>query len=548
MSIIEDIISVQSKEILEEKDNIKQIDLTFLSACTNNPQNTRILAPSGEGKTYLVTKCAELFPQENIIMLAKATPQSFKYALSSKKVIENGSGNWQDYDVAIKPLEEELSKTKDKEKQHELKEQIRELRESACTLVDFTNKIIILVDSQSFELFESLKTTMSHDQQNIQSFSVNKSKSGTIFGQKFVIRGFPALIYCSAKDEQKRDETNEINTRFNTISLNASSKKYREMLKLEGLRSGLPKSIYGEEVISEEEIERIKEKIIKLIEKISNNDEIFNPYSIGLSNLFRDDAGFRTRQFKVLNNNIKILTLANAESRPKLRYDGEEFPISTRQDIEEACNLTKEQKEIQSYKIKYFNDHIRPSILNLGKEKPLVTGTVQSLTVSELTQILSQKGNTTDRQRLQETILKPLVEHGFLEKFQDPDNRSRDVYVVSDAFVEREASTESTLIDTSLLYASCVEPFIEKFLEQRFIQGTLEILDQDENKITPKELVDILYQIDAQTNQNRHEHDNIDTSKGVENKQEEISLKEKPLEEGITPKVVLHFNTKENEF
>jgi len=516
MSILDDIVKIFSKEIREENDNITQVILALLSAWTNNPQNIRILAPSGEGKTYLVTLIAKLFPQENIIILAKATPQSFKYALSSKKVVENGPGNWQDYDVAIRPLEEELSKTKDKEKQQELKNGIRELRESVCDLVDFTNKIIILVDSQSFELFESLKTTLSHDQQNIQSFSVNKSKSGTILGQKFVIRGFPALIYCSAKDEQKRDETNEINTRFNTISLNPSSKKYREMLKLEGIRSSLPGSICSEEIISEEEIEEIKKSIVGLIEKIRKNDEILNPYGIGLSNLFKDDAGFRTRQFKVLNNNIRILTLVNSDSRPKIVYDDEEFPISTRQDIEDACNLTKEQKEIQSYKIKFFNDHIRPSILNQGKGKSMVTGTINCLTVSELTDILSKKGITTDRQRLQETILKPLVEHGFLEKFPDPDNKSRDVYLVTDTFVEKEARIESTLIDTSLLDASCVDSFVENYIEQRFNKGILEILDENGNKITPKELLDTLYKIDAQTTQNRHKIGSNEASNSIE--------------------------------
>ncbi len=512
MSILHDIVKFCSKEIRSEENNIKQIILTLLSASTTNPQNTRILAPSGEGKTYLVTQIAKLFPQENIITLAKATPQSFKYALSSKKIVENGSGNWQDYDVAIKPLEEELVKTKDKEKQQELKEQIRELIDSSCDLVDFTNKIIVLVDSQSFELFESIKTTLSHDQQDIQSFSVNKSKSGTILGQKFVIRGFPAVIYCSAKDEQKRDETNEINTRFNTISLNASTKKYREMLNFEGIRSSLPGSIYSEEIVSEEETEQIKTRITELIERIKDNDEIFNPYGTGLSNLFKDDAGFRTRQFKILNNNIKVLTLANAQSRPKIIYDGQEFPVSTRQDIEEACSLTKEQKEIQSYKIKYFNDYIRPAILHHGKEKSLVTGTVLCLTVSELTDVLSQKGITTDRQRLQETILKPLTEHGFLEKFPDPDNRSRDVYIVTQTYVEKQASVESTLIDTSLLDESCVKSFVEKYVEQRFDQGKLEIHNKDGNKITPKELLDILCKIDAQTPPNRHENGSNEAS------------------------------------
>ena len=63
MSILQDIIRISSKEIKEEENNVKQIILALLSAWTKNPQNTRILAPSGEGKTYLVTKIAKLFPR-----------------------------------------------------------------------------------------------------------------------------------------------------------------------------------------------------------------------------------------------------------------------------------------------------------------------------------------------------------------------------------------------------------------------------------------------------------------------------------------------------
>lgn len=512
MNILKDIIEICGKEIREEDNNIKQIVLTLVSAWTNNPQNTRILAPSGEGKTYLVTKIAKLFPQENVITLAKASPQSFRYALSTKKIIENGTGNFQDCDIALKPLEEELKKTKDKERKQELSEQIKELMKSSHDLVDFSNKIIILVDSQSLELFESIKTTLSHDQKEIQSFSVNKSKSGTIYGQKFIIRGFPAVIYCSAKDEQKRDETNEINTRFNTISLNTKSEKYRAMLNLEGIRSSIPSAMYCEEILSEKEIENIKEKIQELIERVKNNDEIFNPYGIGLSKIFKDDAGFRTRQFKILNNNIKIITLTNSETRPKIIFEELEIPVTTRQDIEEACELTKEQKEIQAYKIKYFNEHIKPAILNHGKGKAIISGDTRCLTTSEIVDILSKKGIITDRQRLQETFLKHLAEHGYLEKFKDPDNLSRDVYAVTETFVDNEASIESTLIDTSLLDVSCVKSFVREYVEQRFVKRKLEIFSQDGEKIIPNELVDILYKIDAQAIQNRHGIDNNEAS------------------------------------
>ena len=121
MNILDNIVKISSKKLKEEDSNTKQILLTLFSSWTNNPQNLRILAPSGEGKTYLVITLASFFPQENIIILGKASPQSLKYNLNSKRVVENGSGNWQDYDVAVKPLEEELEKTKDKEKIQEIK-------------------------------------------------------------------------------------------------------------------------------------------------------------------------------------------------------------------------------------------------------------------------------------------------------------------------------------------------------------------------------------------------------------------------------------------
>jgi len=204
---------------------------------------------------------------------------------------------------------------------------------------------------------------------------------------------------------------------------------------------------------------------------------------------------------------------------PKCIKDGDAIPISTRRDIEDACNLTKEQKEIQAYKIKYFNKHIKPAIKEHGKEKELVTGTTKCLTVSEFVDVLSKKKKPViaDRQRLQETILIPCVEHGFLEKFPDPDNKSRDVYTIAERFLDNDANVESTLIDTSTLDDSCVKSFVEKYLEQRFNQGELELVDSDGQNITPIDLIDILCKIDAQTPKNRHEIGSNEASMSNEN-------------------------------
>ncbi len=513
-NILNELVEDFSKEIKDEEENIKQILLTMFSAWTDHPQNTRILAPSGEGKTYLVTKLSKLFPQENIIMLAKATPQSFKYNLS-KKVVENGSGVIQEYDVAIKPLEEELKNAKTKEEKEEISSQIRELQDSTCDLIDYTQKIIILVDSQSQELFESIKTTLSHDQQTIKSFGVNKSQSGMIQGQKFVTTGFPAVIYCSAKDEQKYDVTDEISTRFNTISLNTSPVKYRKMLELEGISSSLPDSIYQEEIISDDELLQLRTKILDVIDQIKYYGKPLNPYGLGLQKLFKNDGGFRTRQLKILNSNILVHTLIHANNRPQITYNNETSLISTMVDVKEACALVKESKEIQPYKIKFFNDYIRPAILEIGRQR-LPTITVKCMTASDLAEHISKIGRTTDRQKLQESFLRPLTDHGFLEEFQDPDNKTRNVYTLATRFEKNLASLESTLIDISMLDDSCLNSFIEKFIKHRYDSGNLEILDKNNEKISLQELVEILNEIDVSCIENMPKTSTIEMQTNID--------------------------------
>ena len=161
-SIVSMITNIISKEVVDEEDNVQQVFYTCISAWSKNPQNIRVLAPSGEGKTWLVNHVVDLFPEENVLKLSHATPKSFNY-YSSERIVENGPGNWQDYDTAMKPIEEELKKCKDPERIKELKEGMNYIHKNTYNLVDFTNKILVFLDSQSMELWESIKPNLSHD-------------------------------------------------------------------------------------------------------------------------------------------------------------------------------------------------------------------------------------------------------------------------------------------------------------------------------------------------------------------------------------------------
>jgi hypothetical protein len=501
MNTLDLLVDIISKEVKEEPENCRQVILVMLSAWTKNPQNLRILAPSGEGKTYLVTKVAKLFPQDRVMILQNATPQSFKY-LNTKKVIESSPGVFGDYQDVIDKIEDEKEK----------KLKIRELQSQIYDLVDFSGKILVFVDAQSFHLWESLKPVLSHDQKILKNFSVNKSKSGTIQAQKVIFQGHPTVIYCSAKDEQALDQTDEINTRFNTISLNSSPKKYRQMLKLSSLKSSLPDCIYREEVISEADLEHARQIIEGMISN-AERFEVFNPFADEIQKQFSEDAGYRTRQLGILLANINLHTLSNAKYRPKFVYNGMTCVVSSIVDVIEANKLTKKPTSLPPAKIQFFNRYIRSVILELGNQRQLVDDTIKCLTASEIADYAEAKGIATDRKKLQETFLKPLADHGYLEEFQDPKSRNRNVYSLPAKYHNAEATPESPLIDNFDIDCSRVSSFVDRFLTRRLESGKLE--DEIGNTITPNQLLNILLNRQLMP-ENTHESDIVETSTHVD--------------------------------
>lgn len=453
------IVDSISKEVIDEKENIQQVILTILSSYTDNPQNMRIIAPSGEGKTHTVLQTAKYFPQENIWKISEASSKSFRY-LAQSRVIETKDG-FQDFEEFVKPYREQLS---DKTKRKEAENKIQELEKQAYYLLDFTNVTIIFLDSQSFQLWDSLKTTLSHDDVIRKDITTNKI-NGKNQLQRTAYKGFPAVIYCSAKDEISRDETDEMNTRFNTVSIKGSTKKYKQILNLV-LQNDDP----TQEVISQNEINETKFRVERIIENIKGFHGVFNPFSENIAESFPCDKGSRARQLKTVSNTIKMLTLSRSEDRFSLIKDDKQFLISSKSDVIEAIEMIKEPNPMAVTKIQFFNEKIRPFLLER----------LDASTAREIAEHLN-----TDRKKILETYLVPYVDHGYLEKEQDPSNRSRDLFSLSPKYEKQEASIFSTLIDTSTIDISCLKNTIECRLEQGYkivsSEGKIVSLEDVEN-------------------------------------------------------------------
>lgn len=439
--ILDDIINSISKEVVDEKDNITQNLLVILSAFTSNPLNLRNLSPSGFGKTHMIEKIIQYFPTDNIIKLARATPQSFRY--HGKKMVETAPETFVEYEKIMEELSERFPDEKERERERKW------IKNNTWNVFDFTNKTLIFLDTQSFALWEAIKTVLSHDSKIMKSLGVNKSKSGSILGQKFATVGAPAVIYCSAKDEIENDKTDEMNTRFITISIKSNETKNEKRHLMTAKKIGLPDRLYKQQIIDDKEKEETKSKVKKLIEEVKYN-QICNIFAEPIAKSL--DKGIpKDRELKNLLTNINIMVCVNSTHRYVLVDSKDAFLLPSLNDVKQGMQLTKKSKSLSVAKIEYFNN----------KVKPLLLGKLDGIKVAQIAQELE-----TDKKKLWENYLKPFSEHGYVEL--SGEQHSGYFITIAPQYVEKNAEEESPLIDTSLLDISCLRSALEWWIKHGF--------------------------------------------------------------------------------
>lgn len=169
--------------IKHDEENKLATFLCQLTAYTDNAQfNISFNAPSSTGKSFIPTEIAKLFPEEDVMELAYASPTSFFHM--------NG-----EYD---------------KEKGHHL--------------LDFSRKILIFLDQPHMDLLARLRPMLSHDKKEIMLKITDKNQKSSLRTKTVIMRGYPSVIFCTAGlriDEQEA-------TRFLLLSPEVSQEKIRE--------------------------------------------------------------------------------------------------------------------------------------------------------------------------------------------------------------------------------------------------------------------------------------------------------------------------------
>jgi hypothetical protein len=435
------VIKTLKKTVKQEDSLVRQICYTGLSAYTNDPINLGIIAPTSEGKTYPVIESIKLFPKEDVWLIGK---MSTKMLVRQKGTLVDE--NNEPLKPKIKELKKEIEnvkKNKDKDKdydrQEELNERLVSLFENARTLIDLRGKILVFLEPPEHELWNLLKPILSHDSEEIEFPFVDKTERGFEV-KRVVVKGWPACIFCSAKDESNWSTWPEIVSRSLITSPNMNPEKYRESNLLIAQRKGLPRLIQQRVIVSDEEISLAKLCILNLKQQIrnysSNNNPVWIPFLEILAEALPAEKGPDNRITKRIFSFLEIIVLAKSHLRKKLILGSETQAIAALEDLSQVLYITQNVSGMPSYKLKFFKDYFVP----LVESKPEVNSETDTkgnvikekiigVTTRELCEYYKQEtGKSITTDAMKKIYLNELLNNGYIDEEDSLIDKRQKIY------------------------------------------------------------------------------------------------------------------------
>ena len=535
---IEFCLDVIAKEVKQDDRLVKQVFLTLLSAYTNNPINLAINAPTGEGKSYVVSKVAELFPQSDVIFLTAMTDKALFHMQGTLVIKNNETGEYEpiedkvtEIDSDIEDKQSEICRTKDNNLKEGLRSQIKELARQKKELlkgvmkrIDLDHKVLIFSDTPKHTLLEAIMSLLSHDRYEVEYVFVDTFNG--IETKSNVLRGFPTVIFTAAIDYSKHPRWAETQRRFIITNPNMTPEKYKQSIQLIGAKSGLPGFVYDATIVSESEKEQAKEIIKGLKDKILSITErntpsspnVFIPYYTSLEKSLPSNKASDVTRVQRLYNYLDLLPVINIDKRPRLRIrnDGDFIiktsPFATFDDLRESVYLMEYSNGVRPYILEWFNEVFlvafkEKTIPNTKFNDDNVSEEIIALTTAELVKATERiRGYKFSTQQMLENYIIPLINAGYIDKTDSKiDRRSYIFFPVTNTkqrklFDSDETNnlsqnklisiTDSTLFPNRKYLISKIEGVLRYSSDKGII---IKLEDHEGNEITVEKLVDRYY-------------------------------------------------------
>jgi hypothetical protein len=423
---VEFAIRTAKKTVKQEDSLVRQLFYVGLSAKSQNPLCLGIMAPTSEGKTYAVTETiVKYFPPKDVWKIGSMSP---KVIIRQSGVLVDGD-TLEPIESEIRDLEMEIKQAEDENQKERLKDELKNMVDNSKCLIDLTGKILVFFEPPRPETWDILKPMLSHDVLEMEHPFVDRTEVAGITVKKIVTRGWPACIFCSARDESRWDVWPEIQSRFIITSPNMSGEKYRQSNMLTAQKMSLPGEIQEQIIVSSSDVELAKKCVSYLQQQVTGlsssssqnpglnqNEEkkkpVWIPYGLLLGETMQSNRGADMRSNQRLFSLLNIVPLAKANIRKRLVYGRERLVVAAVEDLVEILNITKNVTGVPSHKVRFLKEVLIPLY---NKRQPDEKEKVSGVTTKELCDFYREKWHraiSTDnlrKQYLNELVVNDLV-------------------------------------------------------------------------------------------------------------------------------------------
>jgi len=354
--IVEKIVRCIQEEhgVVGDERAILESFFTMLSALTYEPLNMHPSGRAGTGKSFIILRCARLFPDNMIFIKSGMTKKSLYYS------------RWA------------VEETPDVKR------------------VELWGKVIICLEAEnSREFIKEIKPNLSHDATEY-SYDFVEEERGRRVTKSVRIVGWPSWIFISTKpwttEEEKR--------RFNIMTPEADANKYRNVI----LRKARDKAEPWKH--QDSRMTKIIKAAIYLLAQDSKRLGYAAPYAERWAERFPERAESMTRfdHFLMLSQAIALLF---SRQLKKEKHGDREYIIIPEWIHEAAYELMRPSIEGLE----------RDLMLFARKVSEVPKAETEGLTYQDLASIYRQAfGESISRTTLREIYVEPLLEIGFFDK------------------------------------------------------------------------------------------------------------------------------------
>jgi hypothetical protein len=563
---------------------IRQILYTgFSTYVEDDPLNLGVLAPTSEGKTYAITESLQYFPNEDVLYIGQMSPKVLvrqKGILIDKKSGEPIDHKIQDLRIKVRELIKKRTKLTKKdidqklsieEEINKIDEDIRQFLDNSKTLIDLSGKILVFLEPPQYELWNLLKPILSHDKKEIEFPFVDKTANSNAETKDVVVRGYPACIFCSAKDESKWEIWNEIKSRILITSPNMVTKKYQESKELISQSKGYPNLIQQQLIISNEEIETTKNYIFLIKQKIfelkTKNKfgkiSLWIPYNDLLQKELPANKGTDVRFAKRIFSLLNIVPIVKSNLRMVLNMEGESSIIADIDDLKEVLLITQNFDGLPKFKAEFFNDIFYPCFTKKTEPDANADGKkteeIIAVTTRELCDYFKEiKKKPISTDNIKHTYLNQLINEGIIDYTESKINSKQNIYypllVIGSLLstesimspIDKESQQSLTIYEKIIKNVNETWIFCEitKLIHYRLDQGNIALFDyiNDPNKFQILDKIIVL----KDDNKNEESTKQIEESEVEEEEEKEKQINPITIGEFIKKYVDISFKPIDN--